>query len=176
MAQHQPYQTDSSPHRRCTVLFHATSCCGDLKGFPHHVQASVPPELEARGVTMEMWSRWMRENDEQCKPHSSTRWMHIGAIILFCIGFIPGFLLTRFTRQRNWSKWQISTAAWLDRVNADLEPLGMGCRFRNQKRPGEREVNIYLVFALDRGEVATLMDEPTPRGLCYPSWTDDNVI
>mmetsp|Transcript_19605 Transcript_19605/g.48868 ORF Transcript_19605/g.48868 Transcript_19605/m.48868 type:complete len:170 (+) Transcript_19605:150-659(+) len=166
---------NSNP-RRCAVLYHASSCCSNLKGFSDSVQGRVPPQLSAHGVTAAMWARWMRENDEECKPHSSTRCLHIIAVTLFCIAFIPGFLLTRFTRQRNWSKWQINTAAWLDRVNADLKPLGMFCRFRCQTRKGEREVNTHLVFALDPDESAALEAEPTPRGLCYPSWTDDNVV
>lgn len=176
MARPQDFGTDRALSRRCAVLFHASSCCGDLKGFPDWVQGHVPPALAARGVTPDMWGRWMRENDEECKPHSSTMWMHIGVVFLFCIAFFPGFLLTRFTRQMNWSKWQINTAAWLERVNAELKPLGMYCRFRTQPRQGEREVNIFLVFALDPEESAALLDEPTPRGLCYPSWTDDNVV
>lgn len=80
-----------------------------------------------------MWARFIAEYDRLVYPHSDMTWKHF-FIVTSWIFVCPGLCLwcspCACCKERNFSPLQKGAAAWLEIVNADLEPRGMYARFQ----------------------------------------------
>lgn len=101
-----------------------------------------------------MWARFIDEYDRLVYPNSDMTWKHF-FIVTSWIFVCPGLCLwcspCACCKERNFSPLQKGAAAWLEIVNAELEPRGMYARFQVRAAPKSHNrewVNALNVFSI----------------------------
>eukprot|EP00297_Palpitomonas_bilix_P018093 CAMPEP_0113905204 /NCGR_PEP_ID=MMETSP0780_2-20120614/23846_1 /TAXON_ID=652834 /ORGANISM="Palpitomonas bilix" /LENGTH=189 /DNA_ID=CAMNT_0000899235 /DNA_START=29 /DNA_END=598 /DNA_ORIENTATION=- /assembly_acc=CAM_ASM_000599 len=152
----------ANPAERLGVEFFPRAGCDIGHGFPSGIASVVPQQLQARGVTQEVWTRWMALYDELVTPHSQTcATPIIRALVVATI--IGGFIYLAIPRAR-FSKLQKGMKKWLEIVRSELPP-GVTCKpqtMQGVRMFGRSVYPVYrsvLSFAFTSNESAILETE-----------------
>lgn len=147
---------------RLNLLYWRTS----PTGFSELDVRNVPPELLQRGVTEEMWRRWMAKLADVNK-HTFTRSCYFTSLCatgFLCFCLVNG--ITTCTLQA----WNKRLLQWQQDVNQELEPLGILCKSQSEccesqsRSPLVSSISRWISFALTPVAIKALRAEPHQRG------------
>lgn len=167
-----PFQyLHASPRARCVITFEPFTdcggCCGTSNGFPSSCYANVPDNysgipLSSVGITHEVWMRWVHDYRTSVAPNSNQCCMHCVTLSLWMVGL--GWICC--CCGTGCSSYHRSARAWLERVNATLEPNGAYAKFQtigvyvSTGKGGTIYNYTYFVIALTPDEANKLRSEP----------------
>ena len=127
---------------RLIIDFEKLSCyMFEKSGLHPQVKHNIPMEIQSKGITHQIWMKWMSELDEIQKMAPSV----CGCLMIFCVpyGIMQSILCATvcplsMNHQFSWlpccyGDWYEALRQWMNDVNASLSKIDMYAKFMTYK-------------------------------------------